>query len=198
MNEWSEASDAELIAADGRSDGWATSAFAELYDRTATDVLRYFLRRTGCAQTAADLTSETFASALASRRRFRNTGAPGRAWLFTIAERQLLHFIRKEQVSSKARRRLGMERLVLDDDDLARVEQLVDVSSFASHVHTAVAELPAGQAAALRLRIDEGLPYRVVAERLGCSEGAARVRVTRALRHLADSLGDTDVRGALP
>jgi DNA-directed RNA polymerase specialized sigma24 family protein len=35
--------------------------------------------------------------------------------------------------------------------------------------------------------VDE-LPYDEVARRLGCSEGAARVRVSRALTRLAETL----------
>ena len=42
---------------------------------------------------AADLTAETFAAAHASCKRFRDVGAPAQAWLFTIAPRQLSHFI---------------------------------------------------------------------------------------------------------
>jgi DNA-directed RNA polymerase specialized sigma24 family protein len=38
------------------------------------------------------------------------------------------------------------------------------------------------------LRVGHDLPYAEVARRLGCSEGAARVRVTRALTRLADLL----------
>jgi len=43
-------------------------------------------------------------------------------------------------------------------------------------------------AAAVALRIAEDLPYHEVARRLGCSEGAARVRVTRGLDQLAQLL----------
>lgn len=181
-----EPSDSELIAA---ADG-SGNAFAELYRRHVDDVLRYFVRRTGCAQTAADLTSETFAAALKSRRRFRDTGAPGRAWLFKIAERQLHHFIRREVVSRRARRRLGMQPIVLDDAELERVEQLADYPTLAASIQDAVADLPAAQVQALSLRVRDELPYREIAVRLGCTEGAARVRVSRALTTLADRLGD--------
>lgn len=184
--------DAELIVEAGEDEG---SAFAELYRRHADDVLRYFLRRTGDAQTAADLTSETFAAALGSRRRFRDTGAPARAWLFKIAERQLGRFIRTERVSDRARRRAGMPRLELSPDDIERVERLVDLTATASVLRRAVDALPRGQAEALRLRVAEGLPYREVASRLGCSEGAARVRVSRGLTALADELVNGIDRG---
>jgi len=176
-----EASDAELLA---RSGGDA-SAFAELFDRHATAVLAYFMRRTGCAQTAADLTAETFAVAFSSRRRFRDVGAPGRAWLFTIARRQLGRFVRRQRVETRARRKLGVERVELHASDLERVEQLVDLESFRGTLAAAVEALPPTQAAAIRLRIGSELPFAEVARRLGCTEVAARVRVSRGLTRLA-------------
>lgn len=178
-------SDAELIASIDDTD-----AFAELYERHVDDVLRYFVRRTGCAQTAADMTAETFASALVSRRRFRDTGAPGRAWLFKIAQRQLSRFVRTEKVSERARRRAGMRPLILGEDDLERVERLVDFESLSEVVRDALTNLPATQSEAVLLRIGEGMAYREVAARLGCSESAARVRVSRGLSKLADELGE--------
>jgi RNA polymerase sigma-70 factor (ECF subfamily) len=173
--------DAELI----RSSVGDVDAFAELYDRHAPSVLAYFVRRTGCAQTAADLTAETFAAAFSSRRRFRDVGAPARAWLFTIAARQLSRFIRTEQVASRARRRLGIAPIDHDPADLDRVERLVDLEPVRAALADAVAALPPSQADAVRLRIDDQLPFAEVARRLGCSEVAARVRVSRALTRLA-------------
>lgn len=156
MSSLSDSSDAELLASpgDGRDE------FGVLYERHVDDVLRYFVRRTGCAQTAADLTAETFTAALASRRRFRDTGAPGRAWLFKIAQRQLSRFIRREVVSRKARRRLGIQPLVLGEDDLERVERMVDFEALSSDVRDALSALPPPQAEALLLRIGDGLSYR--------------------------------------
>lgn len=178
------ASDAELIRG-SVTDG---DAFAELYDRHAAAVLAYFMRRTGDAQTAADLTAETFAAAFSSRRRFRDVGAPGRAWLFTIASRQLSRYIRTEQVASRARRRLGIEPIDLDPVDLDRVERLVDLEPVRDALADAVASLPPTQADAVQLRIGDQLPFAEVAKRLGCSEVAARVRVSRALTNLAAAM----------
>jgi RNA polymerase sigma-70 factor (ECF subfamily) len=63
-------SDEELLASG------ETEAFGVFYDRHARAVLGYFARRTGDAQAAADLTAETFASAIASQHGYRPTGAP--------------------------------------------------------------------------------------------------------------------------
>jgi len=53
----------------------------------------------------------------------------------------------------------------------------------------AVEGLPREQRRALELRVLDQLPYEEVAGRLGCSENAARLRVSRALRSLTLRLG---------
>ncbi|HEY6530980.1 MAG TPA: sigma-70 family RNA polymerase sigma factor [Acidimicrobiales bacterium] len=163
--------------------------FGELYDRHVADVLGYFVRRTRCGQTAADLTSETFAAAFTSRHRFTDVGAPGRAWLFTIAERQLSRYLRRARVDTRARRRLRVEPLELDSAEIERVEQLVDATQLTGALSDALGQLAPGLAEAVRLRVGAGLPYPEVAQRLGCSEGAARVRVSRGLQRLTLLMG---------
>jgi RNA polymerase sigma-70 factor (ECF subfamily) len=180
-------SDAELLAGSQE----VADHFGVLYDRQVDAVLSYFARRTGCPQTAADLTAETFAAAFASRRRFRDVGAPARAWLFTIARRQLARYLRRQRVETRARRRLGVPPIELEPADLERVERLADLAPWRPVLAEAMRALPDGQAEAVRLRVGEDLPFAEVARRLGCSEGAARVRVSRALTRLADSVEGT-------
>ena len=54
----------------------------------------------------------------------------------------------------------------------------------------AICELPEEQREALRLRYLEGLPSKEIAERLGKSDGAVRVMLTRALGKLQEMLGE--------
>ncbi len=176
--------DAELLRASARD----SQAFAEFYDRHAAAVLAYFQRRVACPHSAADLTAETFAAAFLARRRFRDTGAPAGAWLFTIAKRQLSSLLRRERIDARARRRLGIERIELDDGELTRIEELADIGSVRARLESAMGELSAESVEAVRLRVDMELPYAEVASRLGCTEGAARVRVARALSQLADMM----------
>lgn len=175
-------SDAELLAAARRD----PAAFGVFYDRHAVAVLGFFARRTACAATAGDLTAETFAQAYASRRRYRDTGDPATAWLFAIARRQLAGYVRRQAVDDRARRRLRIEPAALDDRSLERIEELADMRALRAALAHALAALPADQAEAIRLRVLQELSYADVAGRLGCSEGAARVRVCRGLDRLAD------------
>jgi RNA polymerase sigma factor (sigma-70 family) len=182
-----------VAAADGRRDedllvasGERPHNFVALYYRTMPDLLRYFARRTLDAQVAADLTAETLAEAFASRARFRNRGdGSATAWLYTIARRQFGRYLRKLRVEDAARRRLGMQRVELGPEDVERVEALIDFEQIGRAVRAAFNELRAAEREALRLRVIEGLSYEEVAAALGCSQQAARTRVSRGLRRLA-------------
>jgi RNA polymerase sigma-70 factor (ECF subfamily) len=55
----------------------------------------------------------------------------------------------------------------------------------------ALEQLPRATARAVALRVTDELPYAEVAAQLGCSEGAARVRVMRGLDQLANLLEAT-------
>ena len=180
-------SDAELLHASARD----AEAFGVFYDRHAATVLAYFQRRTACAESAADLAAETFATAYFARRHYRDTGAPAVAWVFGIARHLLIDSVRREHIEDRARRRLGLERVELDDEALRRIEELADLASVRALLDAALAKLTPGSAEAVRLRVDAELPYTEVARRLGCTEGAARVRVARALMKLADTLEAT-------
>ena len=163
--------------------------FIALYDRALPGLLGYFVRRTLDAQVAADLASETLADAYASRGRFHDRGeGSATAWLYTIARRKLSRFTRRLRVEDAARRRLGMERLQLDPEDIERIEALIDFEHTGRAVSVAFGELRADQREALRLRVVEGRSYRELAIELGCSEETARARVIRGLKRLAAQL----------
>jgi len=175
-----ERSDAELLQ--GSADD--PELFGIFYDRHVSALLSFFYRRTASAQLAADLTSETFANAFLSRARYRNTSAPARAWLLGIARHELSRSVRRQQAESRARKRLGVTRTVVEDADLDRIEELADFRPVRAAVQEALSRLPPALSSAVVLRVANDLPYPDVARRLGCSEKAARVRVSRALMRL--------------
>lgn len=176
-------SDARLLSDSARD----ADAFGVFYDRHAREVSSYFTHRTADAVLAADLTAETFAQAFASRRRYRDTGDPATAWLYTIATRQLNEFFRKERVSTKYRNRLGL-RLILVADDFDRVDDLDELRQRLPALRHALSCLTATSAEAVMLRVGHGWSYTQLAEHLECTPGSARVRVSRALHDLEHQL----------
>ncbi len=163
------------------------AAFAELYRRHVRAVVAFFARRTPGTDAAADLTAETFAAALAGRRSFDPERGEARGWLFGIAHRQLASYQRRGAVERRARRRLGMERLELDDAQLERIEAAVAADAPTAAV--LLEELPDQQRGPVRARILEEHSYARIAVDHGISQPAARQRVSRGLATLRTRLG---------
>lgn len=163
------------------------AAFSAFYRRYEPAMLAYFVRRVGDPEVAADLTMEVFAAVLVSCARYRPGRAPAQAWLFAIAQHKLANSRRRRRVEDRARRRLGMAPVVLEDEDLERIERLTASSDAAVR---ALAALPADQREAVLARIVDERDYGEIAAKLRCSESVARKRVSRGLARLRDQLGE--------
>jgi RNA polymerase sigma-70 factor (ECF subfamily) len=128
---------------------------------------------------AVDLTAETFVAALASVRRYDDRQGPPVAWLLGIARNKLLRSYERGRVEARARRRVGTPRIEVHDEGLERVDRLGE-----RPVEEWLARLPAADAAAIRGRVLEEMPYADLALRLRCSPLVARKRVSRGLKTL--------------
>lgn len=170
--------DEEVALLHGSAEG-----FAAFYRRHEDAALGFFLRRVGSADLAADLTAETFARALAGRATFDPARGTPVGWLFGIAANVLRSSLRRGRVDDSTRRRLGMERVVLDDEALARIDAVSPDVALA-----ALATLPPEQQAAITARVLDGASYEELASRLQCSQSVVRQRVSRGLRTLRTRL----------
>jgi RNA polymerase sigma-70 factor (ECF subfamily) len=156
-------------------------AFRDFYERYSEEILGYFRRRKADRDTALELTAETFSRAWVTRERFEDryegSAAP---WLFGIARNVLLMSIRRGAVERRTAARLGvLERLDLDDSNDVEPEE-----GWADGADELLDSLPLSQREALRLRVVDELTYDEVADALGTTHSAARVRVHRALTAL--------------
>jgi len=179
--------DEALLGATARGE---QTAFAIFYGRWLPVVTAFHLRRVGDRELAFDLTAETFAAVVAGARDFDPARGPAAGWLFGIAGHKLLDSRRRSRVEASARHRLGFERITLDDEDLARVDELASLGGEAQ-LAALLAELPALQQAAIRARVLDEKPYGDVAAELRCSEAVARQSVHRGLRRLRERLKES-------
>jgi RNA polymerase sigma factor (sigma-70 family) len=180
------AGDDELLAE--RRPGAAGPAFATFYARHERAVVAYFRRRVASPELAADLTAETFAQALVSRRRYRpEAGGSAVAWLFGIAGHVLSRSVRRGVVEDSGRRRLGFDAARVGDRQLAEIDSLAgDEAARAS-----LESLPADQREAIWARIVDERDYPEIAADLRCSEAVVRKRVSRGLAALRSQLKGT-------
>jgi len=164
-------------------------AFAAFYDAYAERILLFLVRRVLDVDTAFDLLSETFATALERRHQFRGSSAEEeQGWLFSIARSELSHYWRDGKVERIALARLGVGVPALSDPEIERIEQLAGINDLVPALQDAMASLPEDQRRAVELRVVEEHGYAEVATILGVSEQTARARVSRGLRALAQRL----------
>lgn len=167
-------SDEELLAS-GDAEG-----FAALYERRYPLIRGYLRRRLGGhPDLVLDLVAETFARALERRGQFDGDRGPAAGWLIGIARHLLLDAARHRRVDDASRRRLGMERISFEPQELELLER-----DSASELERSLARLPDEQREAIEKRVLEEESYEAIAAGIGCSQQVVRKRVSRGLATL--------------
>jgi len=158
------------------------AAFATLFDRLAGRVQSFLLPMVRDPALAEDLTQATFLSVVRSRDRY-TFGCSVMPWVLTIA-------------ANAARDALRRRKL---DQNNAEVEEGVVHSDPTDHglrrqLQSALQELPVSQREVVVLHKVQGLSFVQVAEAVGITETAARIRAHRGyvklrslLAHLEES-----------
>lgn len=154
-------------------------AFGLAFEELWPEVVRRLARATRSPDTARDLAAEAFAKALAHAHRFDPGRGNAMQWLWTIARRELIAWQRRGVVERRARARLGLSEVAP-----GRVGDDSGLSPAIEAVGAAVDSLGPVERRLVALRVVDGYSYRAVADALGCSPGAARVRYSRAMAKL--------------
>ncbi|MYY00932.1 MULTISPECIES: sigma-70 family RNA polymerase sigma factor [unclassified Streptomyces] len=162
-------------------------AFELFYRAHVQAVLRYATRRSRDAYAASDLTADVFLAAIAAAPGYREELGSPSAWLHGIARNVVASERRRAARTWNAESRIAGRRL-LDEDDIARLEERIDAERDSSALLAGMAALPAGQRAVLELVTVDGLTVPEAAAALGIKQVTARVRLHRARRALRDTL----------
>lgn len=154
-------------------------AVAQAYDLYAKTVFRIGCRLLGESADAEDLVQDVFAGLTRTVRTFEGRGS-FENWLKRVAVRAALMKLRQERVHHRSLRRHGwwMRRT----HEPVSVAQRLDLEE-------ALKQLDCSLRSAFILKEAEGYSHKEVAEILGISVGAARVRLYRARRKLRAYLG---------
>lgn len=193
MSDSSARADYELLKA-SRDD---PAAFRAFYDQWSRPVLGFFQRRLHDPDVALDLTAETFAIAFEQRGKFRWMGKSPGAWLFGIARRLLYRYLRSQDVHNRAIKRMGVEVPHNDDESIRRIEELADNEGMRKLVRAALESCKESDRVVLELHFIDSMPYPELADFLGCTVNAARVRVHRALARIERQLGELELEQGL-
>jgi RNA polymerase sigma-70 factor (ECF subfamily) len=161
-------------------------SFAVFYRRHVAAVLRLAAARGVDADAAADVTAETFFSALRSRAGYRPVHDSARLWVLGIAVRRIADHHRSRASERRRFDRLKHEAMTVTEADRHGYERLLDLPD--PQALDALADLPPSQQEAIRARVLADRSYSEVAEALGLSEPATRQQVSRGLAAIRRTL----------
>ena len=157
---------------------------SELYEETASALLKYLARRTLDPQAAVDLMAETFAVVCRDRRRYRGRPEAARVWVFGIADNLLKGFYRSGKIERRAIERMGLVVPLVSDGDFERIEAMAGTASLRAAIAEALGDLGNEQREAIQMRVVEERSYSEIAGLLKLEEQVVRARVSRGLKRL--------------
>ena len=162
--------------------------FDGLFARLAPSVHGFFVRSFGSAAVADDLLQLTFLKLHRSRADY-NPELPLRPWLFTIASRVRLDELRRRYRVSDSASEEELVRLASEREATAsNAEQDLARSDQQKAVLAALEKLPESQRVVIQLHRFEGLKFAEIAEVLGTTALAVKLRAFRGYEQLREEL----------
>lgn len=158
-----------------------STAFDALFQRYSRPVHGYLARLTGSPATADDLVQLTFLSLVRARGRFL-PGSRFKPWLYAIAT---------NAARDSQRRSQRPEELTAEGElpvSIAADTQGPRDSGLEQAVQRALAQLPEGQRVPILLHRFEGMSFAEVADAMGLTESAVKVRAHRGYERLRELL----------
>jgi RNA polymerase sigma-70 factor (ECF subfamily) len=157
----------------------------DAYRRYRGQIYRYLLRRTGSTDAAEELTQRVFTDAAAALSDNRPDSVL--AWLYAVAERRFIDEAR--------RHRRHIDQLEASANPAAREGTLEYQREIARALNEEIKALPAEQRKIVVMKLLQGRSFAEIAEAMGASVDACKMRFSRAIRRLRDQLEE---RGITP
>ncbi len=161
-------------------------AFDELVRQTYEDTYTLAYRLTGNEEDARDVVQETYVRAWKGLKKFRGD-ARFSTWLYRITANAGYTLTKKRR--KHRHEPMGDDAVEIPEPNTAAdPEAVAEASLLREEVAAAVDELPPKLRAVVVLKDVYDLSHDEIAEELGISESAAKVRLHRARRKLHDSV----------
>jgi RNA polymerase sigma factor (sigma-70 family) len=161
----------------------ATAEFERLYKANVAAVTAYFARRSTDPHVVADLTADTFVTAITGFGSFDPGKGTARAWVFGIARR-----VYAAHCEARSQQQHGLQRLAgrrdLEPDQVEELLDRIDAERAGRDLVTGVGMLPDSDRAVVELVDIAGLRPKEAATALGLTPGAVRMRLLRARTQL--------------
>ena len=151
-----------------------------LFERHSRKLYNYFLKHTGDRLSSEDLVQDVFLRILKYRASYADDIGGFEVWLYTIARNVRFDYYRRkgprmqpvEDAENIVDRASPPDRLIETGDDLGRLRLALD-------------SLSDDDRDVIVMSRYQGMKYQEIGRIMGISEGAVKVRMFRALKHLA-------------
>ena len=160
-------------------------AFEALFTRLAPRLHGFFARSFRDEGIADDLLQVTFMKVHRARDQYRKEGRV-LPWIFGVAARVRLDELRKRRRLPEDADEEAVERA--EDQESATPEQSLSQKDRAAAVQAALAALPESYRVVIHLHRFEGLSFPEIAQVLGSTAGAVKLRAFRGYERLRESL----------
>src|SRR5438477_2142994 len=160
------------------------SPASEIYDRYSSRIYNFTYRFLRNSEAAEDATQEVFVKMLKHANQF-NGEAKLSTWLFSITANWCRDYLRKADNKAKE-----AEDVLISLPAPAELspERMLERRENEQRIQKALAVLTPEQREAILLSRYQGLSYAEIAQISGCSEGAVKTRVFRAMETLKKAL----------
>ena len=162
-------------------------AIAELVRLSQAEVYTLALRLTGNEEDARDVVQDTYLRVMKGIRRFRGDAALS-TWLYRVTANTAFTFLQRNK-RHRARPLSEIEDVVpLPESSLERPDEALLTGELRDRLQDAVADLPPAYRVVVVMKDIYGLPHEDIAQSLGISVTACKVRLFRARRRLREVL----------
>jgi RNA polymerase sigma factor (sigma-70 family) len=141
-------------------------------DERYAELFRFVRRRTVSGSEAEEITQSVFAQAAARLDAVKEGLPPPLEWLYTVAQRRLI---------DEARRRATRGTALPLADPTLEAREVSYGPEVAAALKAGLAALPRPQREVVVLRLVEGRSFAEIAELIGITEGACKMRFRRGL-----------------
>ena len=155
----------------------------QIYTEYSGKVMGYIRARVRSKAEAEDLHSEVFEKILRKIEGFDSTKASLNTWIFTVTRNTVIDHFRRSRPSEELDENISDDTEL--DEDLLNTESLGELAS-------ALRSLPQQLMDIIVLRYYDGKPLTEIAEMMGLSYGAVKLRHQNALMLLRKALHDED------
>lgn len=170
----------QLIFDVGRGD---RNAFRALFERITPRIKGYLMRMGAGESQAEEITQDVMVAVWRRAQTYEVERAAATTWIYQIARNRRIDLWRREH-----RLILDPHEPMLQGEEPAEPDQILDRAEEALRVREAIALLPAELSEVLRLAYYDGLTHKEIAQKTGLPLGTAKSRIRKATKSVRNTL----------